>query len=284
METKQQLIDRIVAATHRMRETAVRCGIRAAKFDDGAHFGPGLSCIEITATLYLGVLHQDPTNPSWPDRDRFIMSKGHGILGYYTALAEAGYFTHQFLLDNYETDNGPFCGHPCRNLSYGIETSTGSLGHGLSIGTGIALTAKLDHKTFDTYVLLGDGECNEGSVWEAVMLANQYKLDNLIAIVDRNKLQSDGLSREIIDMEPLTEKWRSFGWQVEEVNGHNPGELLEAFHRKNRPMGRPYVVIAHTTKGKGVSMFEDNNKWHHKKISSAEAEQALEELGAGTAD
>jgi transketolase len=227
----------------------------------------------------LAVLRQDPRNPEWPDRDRFILSKGHGILGYYTALAEAGYFSHQFLLDHYESDEGPFCGHPCRNLGYGIETSTGSLGHGLSIGVGIALAAKLDHKSYDTYVLMGDGECNEGSVWEAIMLAYQYKLDNLVAIVDRNKLQSDGLSREIIDMEPIADKWKSFGWLVREVDGHDPSELLDAFHCKSRPLGRPYVVIAHTTKGKGVSLFEDNNTWHHHKISSVEAEQALRELG-----
>ena len=199
-------------------------------------------------------------------------------------MAEAGHFTYQFLLDEYATDAGPFCGHPCRNLAFGIETSTGSLGHGLSIGVGIALAAKLDHSTSDTYVLLGDGECNEGSVWEAVMLANQHKLDNLIAIVDRNNLQSDGLSREIIDMEPVADKWRSFGWLVQEVNGHNPGELLDAFDRKSRPVGRPYVVIAHTTKGKGVSLFENNNTWHHHKISPAEAEQALAELGVRTAE
>lgn len=231
--------------------------------DGGAHFGPGPSCIEMTATLYLGVLCQDPVNPDWKDRDRFIMSKGHGVLGYSTALAEAGHFTHQFLLDEYATDAGPFCGHPCRNLAFGIETSTGSLGHGLSIGVGIALAAKLDHSTSDTYVLLEDGECNEGSVWEAVMLDNQHKLDNLIAIVDRKNLQSDGLSREIIDMEPVADKWRSFGWLVQEVNGHNSGELLIAFDPKSHPVGRPYVVIAHTTKGKGASLFENNNTWHH---------------------
>ena len=283
MAKQFELISTIAEAARRMRQTAIRCGVRAAAMDDGAHFGPGLSCVEITATLYLGVLRHKPTDPSWAERDRFILSKGHGVLGYYTALAEAGYFSHEFLIENYASDVGPFCGHPCRNLKYAIEASTGSLGHGLSIGVGIALGARLDHAAFDTYVLMGDGECNEGSVWEAVMFAAHCKLDNLVAIVDRNRLQSDGLSRDIIDMEPLAEKWTSFGWQVHEVNGHSPRELLGALHPKSRAKGRPYVVIAHTTKGKGVSFFEDNNTWHHHKISSTEAERALEELSTADA-
>ena len=162
---------------------------------------------------------------------------GHGVLGYYTALAEAGYFTHEFLVDSYASKDGPFCGHPCRDLDYGIEASTGSLGHGLSIGVGIALGAKLDKQSFDTYVLLGDGECNEGSVWEAVMLASQRHLDNLVVAVDRHHLQSRGLSREIIDKEPMDEKWRSFGWHVREIEGHSPWDLFEAFQRKTRPVG-----------------------------------------------
>ncbi|MBN1672314.1 MAG: transketolase [Kiritimatiellae bacterium] len=274
--TKDLLAEEIAERARRMRKQSIRMSILAG--NNGAHLGPGFSMCEITATLYFAVMNHDPANPTWPDRDRFILSKGHGVLGYYTALAEAGYFGPD-VLDTFESDESPLAGHPCKDVSLGVETSTGSLGHGLSIGVGLALGARMDGKSYDTYVLLGDGECNEGMVWEAVMTASQYKLDNLIAIVDRNRLQSDGLSREIIDMEPLAEKWRCFGWHVREVDGHDVRELLEAFHSKSRPKGRPYVVIAHTIKGKGVSAFEDNNAWHHNRISPDVAATALQELG-----
>jgi transketolase len=233
--------------------------------------------------LYFGIMNHDPQNPTWPDRDRFILSKGHGVLGYYTALAEAGYFPLQ-VLDTFETDDSDLPGHPCRKIDYGIETSTGSLGHGLSIGVGLALAGKLDKKNYTVYVVVGDGECDEGTVWEAVMSANQFQLDNLVVVVDRNLLQSDGLSREIMQLDSLGEKWRQFGWVVREVDGHNVGDLLEALHIKSRPKGHPYAVIAHTIKGKGVSFFENNNQWHHSSLNKEQAANALAEMGYTLAD
>lgn len=276
LETREKLVARIEEKARLMRKHSLDMALVAGS--NGAHLGPGYSMAEIMATLYFRVMRHDPKNPEWADRDRFILSKGHGVLGYYTALAEAGYFPVE-LLKTFETKDSPLAGHPSLHLNLGIESSTGSLGHGLSLGVGIALSAKMDKKDFDTYVYLGDGECNEGMVWEAVMSARQFNLDNIVAIVDRNKIQSDGISRDIMDMGDMAEKWRSFGWTVKEVDGHNIDQLLDAFHRRNRPHGIPYVLIAHTVKGKGVSFFENNNLWHHNKISGEEYVRALKELG-----
>ncbi|HEX9014325.1 MAG TPA: transketolase [Anaerolineaceae bacterium] len=275
-ETREVLIQIITEKAREMRRHAIDMAVLAGS--NGAHLGPGYSMTEITATLYFGIMNYDPQNPTWPDRDRFILSKGHGVLGYYTALAEAGFFPME-VLDTFETDACDLSGHPCMKLDYGIEASTGSLGHGLPIAVGYALAARLDHRPYTVYCLVGDGECNEGSIWEAVMTANQYQLDNLVVVLDRNYLQSDGLSREIIQMDDMAEKWRAFGWLVREVDGHDVGQLLEALHIKSRPRGKPYVVIAHTTKGKGVSFFENNNDWHHNRLSKELAEKAYAELG-----
>ena len=275
-ETQERLIEKIKERARLMRKHSLDMALVAGS--NGAHLGPGYSMAEIMATLYTAVLKHDPKNPTWPDRDRFILSKGHGVLGYYTILAECGYFPVE-LLKTFETKDSPLAGHPSIHQEFGIDFSTGSLGHGLSLGIGIAMAAKMDKKDIDAYVYLGDGECNEGMVWEAVMAANQFKLDNLVAIVDRNKIQSDGISREIIDMGDMAEKWRSFGWQVREIEGHNVEQLLDALHKRNRPSGRPYVIIAHTIKGKGVSFFENNNLWHHNKLSQEQYINALKELG-----
>ena len=276
METKEQIIQRITEKARLMRKHAIKMALLAGP--NGAHLGPGYSMTEIAATLYFGIMNYDPKNPTWVDRDRFILSKGHGVLGYYTALAEAGYFPME-VLDTFEKDECDLSGHPCMKLDYGIEASTGSLGHGLSIGVGLALAGKLDKKNYTVYVVVGDGECDEGMVWEAVMTANQYQLDNLVVIVDRNLLQSDGLCREIIQLDDLGEKWRQFGWVVREVDGHNVSDLLEALHIKSRPKGRPYAIIAHTIKGKGVSFFENNNDWHHNRMTKELAASALAEMG-----
>jgi len=273
-----EIIKEIEAKARMMRKLAIDMGLVAVRNGAGAHLGPGYSMTDITATLYFHVMNHNPKDPRWEDRDRFILSKGHGVLGFYTALALAGYFPSEQLL-TFDTDESELVGHPCMNLDYGIEASTGSLGHGLSIAAGYALAAKLDKKKFSVYCLLGDGECDEGSVWEAVMAVNQYRLDNLVAIIDRNRLQSDGLSREIIQMDDMAEKWRAFGWLVREINGHDVGEIIDALHIKSRPVGRPYVIIAHTIKGKGVSFFEDDNAWHYGRLTNEQAEQAYKELG-----
>lgn len=275
-ETQAMLIERIKEKARLMRKHSLDMALVAGS--NGAHLGPGYSMAEIMATLYLGVMRHDPKNPSWPERDRFVLSKGHGVLGYYTILAECGYFPVE-LLKTFETKDSPLAGHPSIHQDFGIDFSTGSLGHGLSMGAGIALAAKMDKKDFDTYVYLGDGECNEGMVWEAAMFAKHQSLDNLVAVVDRNRLQSDGVSREIMDLGDLGEKWRSFGWRVREVDGHDVAQLLDAFHKRNRPHGQPYVVVAHTIKGKGVSFFENDNYWHHAKLSLEQYTAALKELG-----
>jgi transketolase len=275
-ETQEHLVLRIAERARRMRRHALDMALVAGS--NGAHLGPGYSMAEITATLYTAVLRHDPENPQWPDRDRFILSKGHGVLGYYTILAECGYFPVE-LLGTFETKDSPLAGHPSIHGELGIDFSTGSLGHGLSLGVGTALAARMDGRDSDTYVYLGDGECDEGMVWEAAMAARQFRLDNLVAIVDRNRIQSDGLSREILDLGDMAEKWRCFGWSVREVDGHDIPGLLDAFHRKSRPSGQPYAVVANTVKGKGVSFFENNNQWHHSKITRRQYVDALAELG-----
>ncbi|MDR3644232.1 MAG: transketolase [Clostridia bacterium] len=244
---------------------------------EGGHIGPGLSVADIVATLFFGVMRIDPQNPDWPDRDRFILSKGHAVLGYYPALAQAGYFPEQ-MLETFEKKGSPLAGHPCTIGTPGVDFSSGSMGHGLSVGLGMALAAKLDARDYSVYVVLGDGEQNEGAVWEAAMAAAQYHVDNLIAVIDRNGLQHDSSCAEVMDTEPLADKWRSFGWETREVDGHDIGQLLEAFQPEYRPKGKPYVIIAHTTKGKGVSFMENGVSWHHAVLTQKQAELALAEI------
>lgn len=242
-----------------------------------AHLGGGLSIVEITATLYGKVLRFDPKNPSWADRDRFILSKGHGVLGFYSALLAAGVISEE-TFKTFQHNGSDLIAHPVMNLALGIESSNGSLGHGLSMAIGLALAAKRKHQNHKIYVLLGDGECNEGSVWESIMSAAQFKLDNLIAIIDYNQLQSDGDSRKIMDLGGLSEKLGSFGWDACDVDGHCIPELFSAMTRPPRP-GCPRVLVAHTVKGKGISFMENNNDWHHNRLTQANFERAIAEVG-----
>ena len=274
--TREEKITLIQNKARLMRRHSLDMALVAGS--NGAHLGPGNSMSEIMATLYFGVLRHDPKNPLDPERDRFILSKGHGVLGYYTALAEAGYFPVE-MLKTFETNDSPLAGHPSIHHELGIDFSTGSLGHGLSLGVGTALAARKAHKGYVTYVYMGDGETNEGMVWEAAMMAAHLGLDNLVAIVDRNLLQSDGLGRDVIDMGDMAQKWRAFGWHVAEVDGHNVAALLDTLQERQRPHGKPYLIVAHTIKGKGVSFFENNNKWHHAKLTAEEYHAALAELG-----
>ncbi len=277
MESREKTVADIEQQARQMRTHAIQMALNASP--RGVHLGPAFSIMDILATLYSSVLNYDPENPRWPDRDRFILSKGHAAMALYTALAVSGYFPVE-LLDHYILSQSPLAGHPSMNLDLGIEASTGSLGHGLSLGVGTALSAKISGKCFDTYVLVGDGESNEGTVWEAAMAAAHYGLDNLVVIIDRNRLQADGYARNIMDMGDVADKWKSFGWQVREVDGHDISQLLDAFHPKSRPKGRPYAIIAHTTKGKGVSFFENNKAWHHyRNFTKDQADMALKELG-----
>ncbi len=242
------------------------------------HPGGSLSCADILSTLYFGrVLDVKPDDPLWPDRDRFILSKGHAAPALYAALAEKGFFSKD-LLPTLRQLGSPLQGHPdCRKVP-GVEVSTGSLGQGLSMGVGMALAGKLDKKQYRVWVLLGDGECQEGQVWEAAMAACHYKLDNLTAVVDHNHLQIDGRIEDIMCPEPLSEKFRAFGWNVLSANGHSPLELLSAFEKASAEEGRPSVVIAETVKGKGVSFMENKKEWHGKAPTAEEAVRAIEEL------
>lgn len=270
-----ELINLIEEKAKKMRIHSLDMALVAGS--NGAHLGPGNSMSEIMATLYFGVMRHDPSNPFDENRDRFILSKGHGVLGYYTALAEAGYFPVE-MLKTFETNDSPLAGHPSVHKELGIDYSTGSLGHGLSLGVGCALDAKKTKKDFLTYVYMGDGETNEGMIWEAAMTAAHLGLDNLIGIVDRNLLQSDGLGRDIVDMGDMAAKWRAFGWHVVEVDGHDVAQLLDAFQTRKRPHNKPYLIVAHTIKGKGVSFFENDNKWHHARLTADQYQQALAEL------
>lgn len=242
-----------------------------------SHLGGGLSMVDITATLYGSVLRFDRNDPMWPERDRFILSKGHGVLGYYSALLAAGIISEETFA-SFQTNGSDLIAHPVMNPALGIESSNGSLGHGLSLAIGMALAARKKGQAHKTYVLLGDGECNEGAIWEGVMLAAQLKLDNLVAIVDYNGLQSDGESRQIIDLGDLAEKFAGFGWNAIDVDGHDIPALYAALTAPSP--NQPRAVIARTIKGKGISFMENNNEWHHNRLTQASYESAVEELSS----
>lgn len=249
------------------------------KSSHSAHLGGGLSIVEIMATLYCHILNFDKNYPCWENRDRFILSKGHGVLGFYSALLAGGILSEE-KFSTYFKNESDLIAHPIMNLDLGIESSNGSLGQGLSMGLGIAYAARLKKKQFKTYVLLGDGECNEGSVWEAVMLAPQLKLNNLIAIIDYNKLQSDMTpSNEIINFENLSLKFQSFGWDIYDIDGHSIKELIKIFEKPIHTE-KPKMIVANTIKGKGISFMENNNEWHHNLLTKSKYELALNELGS----
>ncbi len=245
---------------------------------NSGHPGGSLSAVEIITALYFGgVLRHDPKNPDWPDRDRFILSKGHGAPALYAALAERGYFPVSEL-DTLRQVNSRLQGHPVQGTLPGVEASTGSLGQGLSIGIGHAIAARLDGKSFRTYVLLGDGECQEGQVWEAALTAPNQDLTSLTAIVDFNRFQLDGPVEDINSLTPFNEKWRSFGWRVLEIDGHDLTAVLGALHEAQEAQDKPTCIIAHTVKGKGVTFMENNNEFHGKAPTKEQLEVALHQL------
>ena len=241
------------------------------------HPGSSLSTVDLLVALFYNKLKHNPQQPAWPDRDRFVMSKSHGCPALYAVLAEMGYFGVD-KLDTLRQFGSMLQGHPCMKTTPGIEISGGSLGQGLSVGLGIALAAKLDKKDYRTYVMLGDGEIEEGQVWEAAMAASHYKADNLCAIIDQNGLQIDGFIHEIMSSYPIPDKWRGFGWHVIEINGHDYKAILSAYDEAEKIKGRPTVIVAKTIKGKGVSFMENQVDWHGKAPSKDEAERALAEL------
>ena len=241
-----------------------------------SHVGSIYSCVEILTCLYNGVLRVRPDDPDWPERDRFVMSKGHAAAGLYAVLSRKGFFPEARLAEFY-LDGGSLAGHVTHKGVPGVEVSTGSLGHGLGLATGLALGAKRTGSDWRVFALLSDGECDEGSTWEAALFAPNRGLDNLTVIVDYNKIQSLGRVDEVMPLEPFADKWRSFGWDTCEVDGHDLMALNDLFHKPMSP-GRPRCVLAHTVKGKGVSFMEDTLLWHYRSPQGEEYQQALEEL------
>lgn len=265
---------RLTIMANNMRINAVELAYGAGK--NGAHIGGGFSSMEIMAVLYGYVMNFHPGDPSYANRDRFILSKGHGTLSYYTALNEAGIISRDTLF-TYENNGGNLPGQPSRKLDLGIESSGGSLGMGLSIGVGLALAAKLSGRKNRVFVLMGDGECNEGSVWEAAMSAIHLKLDNLIAVVDNNGMQSDGFCSDVYNIADLEGSFSGFGWKTVSADGHSVDSLCTAFDTA-LTLKCPAVIMAHTIKGKGLSFAENDKNWHHGILSKELYDQAMIEL------
>jgi transketolase len=263
----------VAERARRIRRTSLRM-VHQARM---GHPGGDLSCADILAVLYFHVLRVRPDAPLDPDRDRFVLSKGHASAALYAALAERGFLSADEL-DTYMRPLSRLNGHPDRNKVPGVEANTGPLGHGLPIAVGMAAAAKLDRAAWRTFVLTGDGELQEGSNWEAIMTASHLGLDNLTAVVDRNRLQQGDSTEKTVTLEPLAERWRAFGWGVVEVDGHDVEALTEVFDHLPTVPGRPTCVIARTNKGRGVSFIEDRVEWHHRVPTDEELAAALQEL------
>lgn len=251
--------------------------INVTEWAGGAHIGGALSMADILVILYYKYLRIDPANPESPDRDRFILSKGHGGVGLAPILGRRGYFDME-LLKNFNKFKSPFGMHLDALKVKGVDASTGSLGHGLSMAVGLAMGARFQKKSWLTYCLLGDGELNEGSNWEAAMCANHYKVTNLITIVDRNQLMIDGRTEDVMSLEPLSDKWRAFGYIVKEIDGHDFEQLDEAITYAIEEQRAPVVIIANTVKGKGVDYMENDVKWHYGSMNSELANRARESV------
>ncbi len=241
------------------------------------HPGGSLSATDLVSALMFGIMRHDPANPKWEDRDRFIMSKGHCIPAWYAALAMAGYIEEEELM-TLRKYGSRLQGHPDRVKLDAIEAATGSLGQGVSIAMGMALAGKLDKKDWQVYCMVGDGECQEGQIWEAAMAGSHYQLDNLTAILDNNNGQIDGYVEDVMPLTPIDAKWRAFNWHVITINGHDMEQILHALDEAKQTKGRPTLIWAKTVKGKGVSFMENNVGWHGKAPSQEEKEKALQEL------
>jgi len=271
MSTHQELIDRSNLLRSRIIETSSLSGT--------PHLGSCLSCLDLLVALYFDELKIDPSNPHDPLRDRFILSKGHGVPALFQVLAMRGFYPESWLKD-YGKDGGIFAEHPpTPDHLAGIEAATGSLGHGLPIGLGMALAGRIQKQNYNVYTVLGDGECNEGTVWEAAMLAAAQKVSNLCVFVDFNKWQATGRSEEVMALNSLSGKWQAFGWNALEIDGHNYEQILSALNTFRLENTRPTAIIAHTVKGKGVSFMQDDNNWHYRIPTAEEVKMAKLELG-----
>ncbi len=269
----RESVEKLEEIAKRIRSEVIKMIYRA----QSGHPGGSLSIADIMSVLYFYVLKLDPKNPDWSNRDRFILSKGHACPALYACLAMRGFFDME-ILDHLREIDSSLQGHPDMRKTPGVDITTGSLGNGLSAGAGMAQAGKLDEKEYYVFVLLGDGEIDEGIVWESAMYTRKYKLDNLIALLDYNRLQLDGCTDMIMPLEPLKDKWKSFGWNVLEIDGHNTWQILDAIQRAKNHKGSPSIIIAHTIKGKGVSFMEDDPDWHGKVPNNDEYHRALEEL------
>ena len=269
MQTKELMLQ---AEKNRKRLVEI---VQIAK---AGHIGGGLSSMNMLTALYFGVMKLDPKNPKWEDRDRFVMSKGHCVEALYSVLEHRGFITKE-LTDTYGQFDTPLAGHPTIEVP-GIEVNSGALGHGLPIGVGMAIAAKMDKKSWKTFVLMGDGEQGEGSIYEAAMAGSHYKLDNLVAIIDRNGLQISDTTENVMALEPIAARWSAFGWDVQEINGDSMEEIVAAFENIDYNCGKPHLIVSRTTKGNGVKLMENILKWHHGVPTQEEYEAAIAEIDA----
>ena len=273
MENKKKDIQKIKKFSIELRKNILEMAYSAGA--SSSHFGGALSIVEIVSTLFSYKMRINK-DPNWDQRDRFILSKGHACLAYYAALCEVGYIPKEEL-KTFEKDDSNLLGHPVINKKLGIDFSNGSLGMGLSLGIGVSISLKKKKINNNVFVVLGDGECNEGSIWEAAMAASNFKLDNLYAIIDKNNFQQTGSNQDIMNTDSLKDKWSSFGWDTVSLNGHDVDELYEYFNVA-QDSKKPRAIIANTIKGKGFSFSENNNDWHHAVLTKSLYEKALKEL------
>lgn len=270
----EYVLKKLKREAQEVRKTILKMIISA----HASHIASSYSIVELLVYLYEKTLRINPRKPLDPNRDRFILSKGWGISTLYTILARKGFFEKK-LLDTYCQDGSKMLGIATRNGIPGIEATTGSMGHGLAIGVGMALAARMQKRDYRVFVLISDGECDEGSTWEAILQAGHYKIDNLVVIIDYNKWQSFGRVADVLDLEPFVKKWEAFKWSAKEIDGHNFREISQVFSSLPFEKSKPSVVIAHTIKGKGVSVLEDRNEWHYKTPTEKEIKIAKSELG-----
>ncbi len=275
-KTAKRSLSSFLSETKSLRRTVLR-SIYGAQ---ASHIASAFSVVDIIYYLYANVLKVDPKHPDRSDRDRFILSKGWGTSALYAVLARMGFFSEDFLIKNYCIDGGHFIGTATLSGVPGVEATTGSMGHGLSVGIGMAIAGKKNSKPHRVFVLISDGELDEGTTWEGIFFAGHHKLDNLVVVVDYNKLQSFGAVKEILNPEPLKDKFLAFKWSVKEINGHDPSEMRTVFSKIPFEEGKPSLIIAHTIKGKGVSFMENNNAWHYKAPNKENFEAALKELSS----
>ena len=265
--------NQIIAKTKQIRIDTIKMVFSA----EASHVGSALSCVDILASLYFGILNINPRRPRSKDRDKLILSKGHAGVGLLATLAHRGFFSVSEL-KNYCQDGSKLTGHTMLESAPGVEATTGSLGHGLAIGLGMALVGKREGSNSKVFVILSDGELDEGSNWEAILAAGNFRLDNLIAVVDYNKIQSFGRVKNVMDLEPLSKKWADFKWATREIDGHNIEELLKTFKKVPFKKGWPSCIICHTVKGKGVSFMEDKLEWHYKSPNEDQLNLAIKEM------